>query len=195
MILDVNKTMQHPLPQARSASSRGSSASNRSVTLLKMEEAAKRAELQDRWRRHARRISSHEARSLNNIKFVDFVNFVQDEVKILLDPLFGKHSSEARSARTAQPRPTGRSMRGSVLATSASTGPKCWYCEEGHHLQNCPTLRAKPIEKRREFFMKESLCFGCCRRGHRVSHCRSRRSCALCKRRHLTVLHQEFEGI
>ena len=150
--------------------------------------------MQDRWRRHALRIAfNKEIPSSNAIRFADFVSFVQAEVNILLDPLFGKHSTEARSNRAVQPKPNPRTMTGSVLATNASTGPKCWYCEGSHYLQDCTILRAKPIDKRREYFMKESLCFGCCRRGHRVAQCRSRRSCELCKRRHLTVLHQSVE--
>ena len=143
--------------------------------------------MQDRWRRHALKIPT-------TIRFGDFVNFVQDEVKILLDPLFGKHSSEARVTRTTQQRPSGRTMTGSVLATNAKTGPSCWYCEKNHYIQDCKALLAKPIETRREFFMKESICFGCCRRGHRIARCWSRRHCDLCKRRHPTVLHRDLEA-
>ena len=146
--------------------------------------------MQDRWRRKAVKIRD----SHGNVKFQDLVSYVAEEARVLSDPLFGKQTPD-RSVREAQrSEGPGQGRSGRVMATSINSRDqrtKCWFCREGHLLEDCATLRAKPMQERREFILKNALCYGCLRKGHRVSVCSARKFCKLCKGRHPTLLHED----
>lgn len=68
---------------------------------------------------------------------------------------------------------------------------KCAFCREGHILQKCGKLMGRPVEEKRKFVLDNKLCFACLRKGHASRDCRNRATCALCKKRHPTPLHED----
>ncbi|XP_043193363.1 uncharacterized protein LOC122365846 [Amphibalanus amphitrite] len=146
--------------------------------------------LQDRWRRTAVAIQD----SGRSVIFHDLASFVESEVRVVSDPLFGNHVTEPREAKSyAHPKPD-KSHKTNCLATSVeqrSEKYKCWCCSDDHLLENCPVLQKETSEKKRKFLMEHGMCFGCLRRGHRAAECRSRKSCEVCNGRHPTLLHED----
>ncbi|XP_043211215.1 uncharacterized protein LOC122375781 [Amphibalanus amphitrite] len=146
--------------------------------------------MQDRWRRKAVRIRD----SQGDVKFKDLVSYVAEEARVLSDPLFGRQTPD-KSVREAQrTEGYGHGRSGRVMATNINSRDqqrKCWFCGEEHLLEDCTTLRSKSMQERREFILKNALCYGCLRKWHRVSVCSARKFCKLCKGRHPTLLHED----
>ena len=49
----------------------------------------------------------------------------------------------------------------------------------------------KPLVEKHKFIYDNKLCFGCLKKGHRSKDCRRKGTCAKCKGRHPTSLHEE----
>ena len=149
------------------------------------------AQMQDRWRRSAVSIQDSGRR----VAFDDLARFVENEVRVASDPLFGKQATTQHAVKvSSHVKADGRSQcRTSCLATSFaddSNGRNCRFCEGEHLLSDCSMLQQRGSAEKREFVMKHSLCFGCLGRGHRVAECKRRKTCKVCKGRHPTVLHE-----
>ncbi|XP_026136037.1 uncharacterized protein LOC113113774 [Carassius auratus] len=72
---------------------------------------------------------------------------------------------------------------------------KCLFCGESHSVHDCQKLMEEPVEERRLFVRGNKLCFACLRRGHGSKDCRNRSICAVCKKRHPTLLHEDRQPV
>nr|XP_058965277.1 uncharacterized protein LOC131791925 [Pocillopora verrucosa] len=140
----------------------------------------------ERWCRCADDIMEIESRPA---KYCDLVTFVDCEVRIATNPVFGnisanaQPSSDQRSRRTPQ-LPAGfkpSKTKTSTFVTQVkdnkdanseqSTGgyPTCHgvqpnlcpFCQKNHALEDCHVLRWKPYQERIKFLSTKRLCFGC----------------------------------
>ena len=166
--------------------------------------------LRDRWRNHACELQERHNR---RVKFTDIANFIERQVKILTDPVFGNiqdSQSIIISNRTNKSKSQFRpGHKGSSFATNVSpvenkyqsarkekeikqTGRKaCICCGGGHTLDVCVQMGKMVHEKKIGFLKENGICFGCLCTGHISRDCRKRISCSKCSLRHPTVLHKE----
>ena len=49
--------------------------------------------------------------------------------------------------------------------------------------------------ERKEFILKKGLCLGCLRQGHRAKDCKKKSICDVCKHKHPTCLHGDYEAL
>lgn len=66
----------------------------------------------------------------------------------------------------------------------------CEFCSEIHKLCFCKKFAKRNTEFRREFVLKNKLCFNCLGRNHLVYNCKKNSSCRICHKRHHSLLHQ-----
>ena len=168
--------------------------------------------LRVRWRRLVDDIMNTETRA---IRFRDFVEFVDHEARVVTNPVFG---SIVEDTKPKLDRRDGRLQKGSLtkragelsfavqvgssqnaptgFAPARGTPPSvgevsCLYCQAGHTLENCISLRNRPYMDRIEFLKSKGLCFGCLSSDHAAKNCPGRKSCTFpnCTKKHPAVLH------
>lgn len=67
---------------------------------------------------------------------------------------------------------------------------KCPFCSEGgHKLSYCKTFCKEPVEFRRQFVLKNNVCFNCLETNHSAKLCKNITKCQICKRKHHSLLH------
>ncbi|XP_071482161.1 uncharacterized protein [Diadema antillarum] len=124
--------------------------------------------------------------------FAVFVKFVEDEAAIACDPVvsFGSLRDDKLSHGKQS---KARSMNTMTQAQSANTegrkSPTCSFCGAAHHTDKCQSFAKLDLQARKEFILKNGLCYGCLQRGHMSRSCRRRLRCANCKGQHPTLLH------
>lgn len=145
--------------------------------------------------------------------FSDIVNFIERQVSIASNPLFGNIQDTSISApnyksgnKVPQLRIKGKgsSFATSVAAVNSGTATQmqkekglpdkptkvsCLLCEEGHRLELCPKLEKKLHREKIDFLKEKGVCFGRLNVGHMSKDCRSRLFCKLCNLKHPTILH------
>ena len=136
--------------------------------------------LRDRWRREADKLMEKES---GTIRFRDLVSFLEREVRILKNPVFGLSKVSAVSG------PTDCTKRVNVVKFS-SDKQSCVFCKGAHHLDECEKLRYKPYGERKALIAERRLCYGCLRAGHTARFCRNRLRCRICGFGHATLLHR-----
>ncbi|XP_072048931.1 uncharacterized protein [Amphiura filiformis] len=82
-------------------------------------------------------------------------------------------------------------------ARSCSTATKpalvCVFCDkEGHEISKCRGFCKVDLKQRKDFAMKQGLCFGCLRKGHMAKRCKDRLQCETCNKNHPTALHGDI---
>ena len=145
-------------------------------------------QLQDRWRRIADNIRESHRRA----KFEDVVDFIEKEVRIQTNPMFGRQHKDSRAGEPDGQRKRVQTVSATVVGAGAQqrwVSPKCLFCSKGHSLDQCEELRGKAPHEKSSFVRENGLCFGCLGRGHIARECTRRRVCSVCKRGHPTVLH------
>lgn len=163
--------------------------------------------LRDKWRTKACDI---QERLGKRPMFADIAAFVERQVKIVVDPIYGdiqdvptiganKDSGKAKPMH--RPKARGSSFATAVTAlekTSHSEKGKikdgaekiCLYCKKGSHmLESCTLLERKAHGEKMEFLKTNGVCFGCLCTGHISKECRKRLSCKICGSRHPSMLH------
>lgn len=173
--------------------------------------------LRERWRGIA--FDLQERRGQRPV-FSDLVMFIETQVKIFSDPLFGNiqdsHTTTTSKASTlshvrANPIKT---PRGSSFATNVSTvmgavdtehvqrksgsfssirKPQgCLFCTRSDHsVDKCSQFKGKIHRDKINFLKERGVCFGCLKMGHISKDCRSRLDCDVCSRKHPGILHIE----
>ena len=154
------------------------------------------AALQEGWRRLAFSLTRQDAKP----SFQDVVKFVEKEVEVAADPVFGTAEMAAISSAT---KPSSVNKREEAVKVKkskihvtkatedAANGELCPCCKAGHDLEACQKMLNKTSSERLEFVKKSGLCFGCLRHGHSSRQCRKRKTCSTCGARHPTLLHMD----
>ncbi|XP_053699179.1 uncharacterized protein LOC128746159 [Sabethes cyaneus] len=87
---------------------------------------------------------------------------------------------------------TPKTARLKVHTTSTlSTIRSCHFCSKDHLNYQCPDFRNMSLSERLLKVKESRVCYNCLRRGHRSGDCSSKGSCAKCRKRHHTLLHDE----
>lgn len=161
--------------------------------------------LRDRWRSYACDLQEQQQRRAT---FSDIANFIEKQVKILTDPVFGNIQDSPAITTKGNNKPKLQSRdKGASFATTVGTihnklqsaereikppgRPACMLCGAGHTLANCAQLGKMAHEKRMNLLKEKGVCFSCLCTGHISKYCRQRISCTKCSRKHPTVLHKE----
>ena len=134
--------------------------------------------------------------------FSEFVKFIVDEATIACDPITSLGSlrevpeKEEKAKAPATVKKGNQSARMLVSETKetvpkAETVPRsCTFCERnGHILNECRTFGARTDEEKREYILKNGLCYGCLNQGHMSKSCTQKSTCKVCSKRHPTSLH------
>lgn len=163
--------------------------------------------LRDKWRT----VCELQERSNCRASFTDVVKFLEHQVKIITDPVFGNiqdvpsyemRKNVKRSKLFSRPGIRGTSFATTVDAVKKESDScciekkdvtldkkRCLCCNGAHTLEVCPQF-GKQSHKEKIGFLKESeVCFGCLGIGHISKTCRKRLHCDVCGLRHPTVLH------
>lgn len=164
--------------------------------------------LRDRWRTVACELQGRHNRRAT---FVDIVNFIEKQVRIESDPVFGDikdtpvvTANKDVTRFKSQPR---YKVKGSSFATiisavekKAGTGTiktesgtcikkKCLFCDGGHALELCSLLEKKAHSEKIGFLKDSGVCFGCLGIGHISKDCRKHLTCKVCSLKHPDILH------
>lgn len=139
--------------------------------------------MHDRWRRIVQKL--HQNGKV--VKFSNLVDFVESEAMKLNDPVWG------RNALSSVQRREQRKPNVMTAATNACEGLKCWGCDGSHRIKECPKFKESNLTERRSLLRGKKLCFNCLGKGHWSSGCPSKFTCAVCKKRHNTLLHDFTE--
>lgn len=160
--------------------------------------------LRDKWRTAA--CDLHE-RKKQRATFKDLVNFLEKQVRIETDPVFGNIKDTPTVSKDihrfkSQPQPR---IKGSIFATtvtaaeqekdketrkqSRSTVQNCLYCKKEHALELCPQLEKREHTEKLSFIKENGICFGCLCKGHISKDCRKRLRCDICGLKHPKMLH------
>ncbi len=165
------------------------------------------------------RTTVHELLERRNRRavFNDLVTFVERQVKILADPLFGdiqdrSTNKDGLSSRSkSQPQfkysgakgnsfattvthleskePDSGSVRKMLDSTVEKAGYVCVCCLRSHALAECPWLKSKKHQEKIHFLKQKGICFGCLCSGHMSGDCEKRLTCKVCGKNHPTMLH------
>ena len=159
----------------------------------------------DKWRRLADTLEQEQKRIAS---FSDFVQFVEKEARIAANPTYGRHVMSAKSKKeprvaestsrnSGTPRKDVRHQslkerRARTLASSVREQVKCLFCQEDtHELELCQQFEGQTEETKKEFVMKNGLCFACLKKESHLSRdCKQRKKCQKCDRWHPTSMHR-----
>ncbi|XP_043222648.1 uncharacterized protein LOC122381925 [Amphibalanus amphitrite] len=147
--------------------------------------------LQDQWRRLADHIHEQEHR---RARFEDIVDFVEREVRIQTNPMFGRQHSVSRTREQEGQRRKVQTVSATVIEPGAQQrrgSLKCLFCSKAHYLDQCEEFRGRAPHEKSAFVREQGLCFGCLCKGHLVRECAKRRTCSICRLRHPTALHND----
>ena len=141
------------------------------------------------------------------VRFCDLVRFLEYQVKILTNPVFGNiqdpTSPKPQKPNTyKRPKSTGSSFATSISnidqdsqssqsqdSSQATNKPFCLFCSGTHIMDECQTFKRKLHRDKITFLKERGICFGCLVRGHTNNRCFKRLTCKECKLNHPTVLH------
>lgn len=128
--------------------------------------------------------------------FTELEDFLESRVRTLevLDSLKVHHNSKVSHTQQNSTSNSSNQNRNSVKANHTTPGNKCPLCGAKHGIGFCSAFRRKSIIQRREFLLKENLCFNCLGRNHQVSECPSSHNCRRCQSRHHTMVHLDSEA-
>lgn len=161
--------------------------------------------LREHWRSMACDIQEKFGRRAT---FLDIVEFVERQVKIASDPLFGNLQDTpalGRKELNIVKSQISSKARGSSFATTVTPAEKkvesgnkkeknslvkaCLFCGAGHSLDVCLLLQKRTQEEKMSFLKENHMCFGCLCTGHMSKDCKKRLMCSVCNYKHPTLLH------
>lgn len=162
--------------------------------------------LRDKWRNV---VCDLQERFQRKVVFSNVVEFVEKQVKIASDPLFGDIQDtptairkEARNVKSQfYPKAKRSSFATTVVKVEGKIEPAlrresgsvvtkvCLFCGAGHMLDLCPAFERKLHCERLSFLKENGVCFGYLRIGHRSKDYRKRLLCKVCNHKHPTLLH------
>lgn len=126
-------------------------------------------------------------------KFTDLIKFLEQRTQAL-NMIALERRGWKRSASTSYAGPPSRKvLHASPSRPTMPTSFKCPLCSGPHSIAKCYKFQAKTPSERVVSIKQLQLCFNCLRQ-HRVSDCSSNGRCAVCQKRHHTLLHQGAQG-
>ena len=156
--------------------------------------------MRDAWRRRAHDLMVQR----DAMMFTDPVQFVERELSILKQPVFGCLSTDVTTTSAKQK--SGKVKRS--LATrveseyqqstveKAEQTPEnygklfCEFCKfTNHYISYCHKFGKLPIKERIEFVKKAKLCYSCLRKSRVSKNCPKKSVCFHCKKSHPSMLH------
>ena len=146
--------------------------------------------LQERWRREVHDIMNRQKRI---VKFQDLVSFIEEEVSIITNPVYGKQTFEVRDKDYIRSKGVRTSKVSKVSAEIVGVGGMsltCWACGGNHILDKCSELSSREHDEKIRVLRDLNVCFGCLRKGHRASNCVNKKKCEKCEKWHPTILHR-----
>ncbi|XP_032416528.1 uncharacterized protein LOC116718567 isoform X3 [Xiphophorus hellerii] len=164
--------------------------------------------MRESWRNVACDLQEHRGQ---RALFIDLVVFIEKQVKVVSDPLFGNiidlqqlNSKNTHSSFTKQKK-RGNSFATNVLAVKnedpsenknkSSKGYSCLYCLLSNHtIDKCFKFKDKSHKDKVNFIKEKGMCFGCLKVGHISRECRGRFVCSVCHQQHPSVLHIDKES-
>ena len=155
--------------------------------------------LQDKWIEWSVDVADKTNREAG---FVNLANFVAHHSR-LWNSLFGQSLYCDGQSRQAVERRKRASLYNVAAEESTSKRSstkclrgKCSFCNENHNLDSCSKFLEKSVLRRRDFVMKNALCFRCLLAVHVVSECRTESRCGECESKfHHTLLHKLKKGL
>uniref|UniRef100_A0A8C8DI38 Uncharacterized protein n=1 Tax=Oryzias sinensis TaxID=183150 RepID=A0A8C8DI38_9TELE len=158
----------------------------------------------DKWRTVACKLQEKYKRRAT---FSDITDFIEKQVKILSDPIFGNiqdsnsmtnkvinkpklqpHFGIKRTSFATAVAPL-ESKTSSATSFKEQTLRTCLCCGGGHKLDVCPQMEKKTHKEKIGFLREKGVCFGCLCIGHFSKDCRKRISCEKCGLQHANILH------
>ena len=144
-----------------------------------------------RWNRTVATSKSSKHRYPN---FKEFTDFVKLESDIVNDPVISSLRSTTQRENPVQsfkgPIKTKRQVLHSGTEEQESESERCHFCKRTNHdISVCRSFMREDYSTKKDFIMKEKLCFGCLRQGHQTAKCPERKTCTKCSGRHPTCLH------
>ncbi|XP_061908754.1 uncharacterized protein LOC133653469 [Entelurus aequoreus] len=155
--------------------------------------------LRDQWRTEACDIQGTRSRRAT---FPDIVSFIERQVKIATDPIFGNIQDTPKTMQSKNGSNDGYQRhtrnQGSFATTVTSVNGKahakkvgapldkrtCLYCKGEHALEVCSLLVERAHNDKITFLKEHGVCFGCLCIGHISKDCRRRLSCKTCGAKH-----------
>lgn len=157
----------------------------------------------ERWRCY---VCEFQERQNNRPQFPDLVSFLEKQVRVVSDPVYGDiqdrptRTLERQSNKTKPSKSTGASFATSVSTSSSHLVPhsksnltqtSCPMCNTNHTLDCCSALMKRKHKEKLDFLKEKGICFGCLHQGHISKHCKQRLTCRVCSKQHPSVLHIE----
>ena len=171
--------------------------------------------LRERWRAEACRFQESTNRRAT---FKILVEFIERQVKILMDPVFGDiqdpspiavrpthssqtvrptHSSVVKSkftdksftANAATIDVNPNSPQQKSNAATVQQRPFCLFCSGEHAFSSSSWFKKKHHTDKISFLKERGICFACLVTGHMSKDCTQRLTCIICNRSHSTALH------
>lgn len=140
-------------------------------------------------------------------RFKDIVAFIERQVKMSSDPLFG----DIQSTQPVQQKSQAKTKIRNSFATTVVTNSKsiqccetdlrsksrivCLCCKRDHLLDQCTQMQNKLHREKLNFLKEKGICFGCLCVGHMSKDCDKRLNCAVCGQMHPSILHIKQKDI
>ena len=134
--------------------------------------------------------------------FDEFSNFLKEKAAIANHALWdgitsGNSSASVRKVQRSKPESrvqgqayvvqTGTPVR--QVQDSQTVPRDCPVCGDRHKAAKCNIFCGMSLSDRRSAIRDKNMCFGCLARGHHSKECKNRHVCAVCSKRHPTLLH------
>lgn len=171
--------------------------------------------LREHWRASACAITETQHR---RPRYTDIVAFVERQLKIISDPIFGdiqydspNSGSRATNRTKSQSKPKYKGDSFATITTvetpavknhndskhnpkptnaSAPTTNACLCCSKNHTLDQCPQFKDATHGDKVTLIRQKGICFGCLRVGHLSRNCEKRLTCKICNKEHPSLLHR-----
>ena len=138
-------------------------------------------QLQERWRQFVFKFSRQNKRA----DLGDMVHFVEEQVQIASDPVFGVNEM-VRVKLTGE-----RASKTVFFTAGTNSNLKCFVCGENHLIESCSVLQNMEMPEKIGKIKEKRLCFACLRPNHTSKQCKRRMQCLRCGKGHPTLLHVE----
>ncbi|XP_073713144.1 uncharacterized protein [Misgurnus anguillicaudatus] len=163
--------------------------------------------LKERWRVE---VCQFQESTKRRATFKTLVEFIERQVKILTDPVFGDIQDPAQRAHIVRPKQsmsvkpkfTNKSFTANATTVDVNTSlkqrnsasivqhkPYCLFCSGVHLLGSCSWFKRKRHTDKISFLKERGICFACLVTGHISKDCTQQHSCTICERPHPTILH------